>query len=406
MKIFRCFVGLLAIVGFLVSCGGGGGDSAITYTGRYIDAPVKGLSYLASPSGLSGLTDADGKFNFKGGDRVSFNLVTTGGNINVGSTAPATPSSPAVNVPVSVLTLPNGVQIAQILQSLGGTNSSIDVSPVNPNVSALTSSADVLSINKFISTGGYSNVSAAIPELIGANSALSNALGSLVGINAALSASPHALFANNNYYAYLNGGSFYGVGDSNFTTYSGSIGTWSETGASGIAITNNLDITTQVNLSQFDSNGGLYWINSNSSAVGIYRRILKAQEGGFSSGLAIANTSFGIYGGLVALCPNGTNKVKLAFDASGNNFTSYCDDSILSSGIVVSNSYISGLIHLRSTLFGDVLIGATKDSLLDSSNRIVSGAIVGIQIGGSNLSVLLPPGPGIFALKNCYFSCP
>lgn len=61
----------------LTSCGGGGGNSVSifetpTLTAYYVDAPVKGLIYESSPSGLSGLTDEQGAFKFKQGDIVSF----------------------------------------------------------------------------------------------------------------------------------------------------------------------------------------------------------------------------------------------------------------------------------------------------------------------------------------------
>jgi len=61
----------------LTSCGGGGGNSVSTFqtptfTAYYVDAPVKGLIYEASPSGLNGVTDERGAFNFKLGDHVSF----------------------------------------------------------------------------------------------------------------------------------------------------------------------------------------------------------------------------------------------------------------------------------------------------------------------------------------------
>lgn len=61
---------------FMTSCGGGGNTVATfetpTLTAYYVDAPVKGLIYEASPSGLNGVTDAGGAFNFKQGDSVSF----------------------------------------------------------------------------------------------------------------------------------------------------------------------------------------------------------------------------------------------------------------------------------------------------------------------------------------------
>jgi hypothetical protein len=60
----------------LASCGGGGNTvspfETPTLTAYYVDAPVKGLIYEASPSGLHGVTDERGAFSFKRGDYVSF----------------------------------------------------------------------------------------------------------------------------------------------------------------------------------------------------------------------------------------------------------------------------------------------------------------------------------------------
>ena len=72
----RLFV-LVTMTLFLTSCGGGGTNSVSvfetpTLTAYYVDAPVKGLIYEASPSGLNGVTDEQGAFNFKQGDFVSF----------------------------------------------------------------------------------------------------------------------------------------------------------------------------------------------------------------------------------------------------------------------------------------------------------------------------------------------
>ena len=104
----------------LTACGGGGGTTSTgggttSYTGTYIDSPTKGLSYSASPSGLSGVTDASGTFAFNAGDTVSFAITTPNGTISAGSTTPATPTSASVPAVVSVLSMKNGVSIAQTL---------------------------------------------------------------------------------------------------------------------------------------------------------------------------------------------------------------------------------------------------------------------------------------------------
>ena len=56
--------------------GGGGGTPSVAapLQGVFVDSPVQGLGYSATPSGLSGLTDANGQFNYNPGDTVTFNL--------------------------------------------------------------------------------------------------------------------------------------------------------------------------------------------------------------------------------------------------------------------------------------------------------------------------------------------
>ena len=78
----------------LTSCGGGGGNSVATFetptlTAYYVDAPVKGLIYEASPSGLSGVTDERGAFNFKKGDLVSF-YIDLVNRVYIGKVQPVT----------------------------------------------------------------------------------------------------------------------------------------------------------------------------------------------------------------------------------------------------------------------------------------------------------------------------
>lgn len=141
---------ILVSLSVLTACGGGGGgtkapsaDSSPTLTGVFIDAPTKGLTYKATPSATTGTTDAEGKFNFKAGDTVSFSITTSGGEITLGSALVSIPSNS--NAVVSVLSLPNGVQAAQILQTLNqGSATNIDVGNLS------LSSADVAKLNSYM----------------------------------------------------------------------------------------------------------------------------------------------------------------------------------------------------------------------------------------------------------------
>jgi hypothetical protein len=148
-KIFNAFC--LVYLFLLTSCGNGGGggsvatsiDTSPTLTGFFIDAPTKGLTYRATPSATSGTTDSEGKFNYKAGDSVSFSIPTNSGAISLGSTIVSTPSGS--NAVVSVLSLPNGTQAAQVLQTLNkGTVSNIDVSDI------ILSAAEVAKLNSYI----------------------------------------------------------------------------------------------------------------------------------------------------------------------------------------------------------------------------------------------------------------
>jgi hypothetical protein len=100
------------ITSLLTACGGGG-TGAVT-TGQFINSPAKGVSYRTS-SGLSGVTDANGNFEFRAGDSVSFSLDLGNGNsLSLGSATGGTA--------VSVLSLSGSsidpLAVSQVLQTL------------------------------------------------------------------------------------------------------------------------------------------------------------------------------------------------------------------------------------------------------------------------------------------------
>ena len=202
----------------LTACGGGGGGSGggsnnggapgvATYTGKYIDAPTKGLFYRASPSGLNGLTDDNGSFSFQANDTITFQIQSpTGGNINAGSITPATPPNTSTPVIASVLDMSNGVAIAQILQSLGGTGAVIDVGYTTPSVSVLNTST-VTALNNFVGSGGTTTKP---PEItIDATTASSNATKALASVAPVTSSitTVSGLTAFNTYFGGLNANS-------------------------------------------------------------------------------------------------------------------------------------------------------------------------------------------------------
>lgn len=87
----------------LAGCGGGGGGGSDdgggtpvtgSQTGVFTDAPVNGLTYVASPSGVTGVTGdngTDGGFRYEPGDTVTFTL----GGLTLGSTTGAATVTPA-----------------------------------------------------------------------------------------------------------------------------------------------------------------------------------------------------------------------------------------------------------------------------------------------------------------------
>jgi hypothetical protein len=94
-------------------------------TGTFHDAPTQGLLYTATPSGLSGTTDADGHFRYELGDVVTFSLPLGSGTLVLGAYMPD-----GLNATLSVLSLPRGGLAAQLLQSLdhSATPDTLDVS--------------------------------------------------------------------------------------------------------------------------------------------------------------------------------------------------------------------------------------------------------------------------------------
>ena len=122
---------------------------ATTYSGQFIDAPTQGLSYSASPSGLSGTTDADGTFAFRAGDKITFSLNLGGSNVvNIGI-SPVLAEPSGSSLPLFVQSLPSGLQVAQVLQSLNhGSASAMNVSGLQ------LPAADTTDLNNFITSAG------------------------------------------------------------------------------------------------------------------------------------------------------------------------------------------------------------------------------------------------------------
>jgi hypothetical protein len=142
----------------LTACGGGGSSSSVTtaptnLSSTFLDAPVTGLCYSASPSGKSGVTDSSGNFSYLENDTVTFWVDGSGSDCNGTTSATATSvqlgSITPTGVQSFVLSLPQGVQVSQTLTALNiGSNSAMNVGGIK------VASTDVANINTFISSGG------------------------------------------------------------------------------------------------------------------------------------------------------------------------------------------------------------------------------------------------------------
>ena len=117
----------------LAACGGSSSSTtstpnnsdnseAVTEIGVFIDAPVKGLVYVSSPSGKEGVTNEKGEFEYIDGDTVSFNM----GSIELGSATPDNTNK------VKVTQLEQALLVAQLLQVLDtdADENKIDISDI------------------------------------------------------------------------------------------------------------------------------------------------------------------------------------------------------------------------------------------------------------------------------------
>ncbi|NOS81443.1 MAG: hypothetical protein HOP32_07680 [Nitrospira sp.] len=119
------FMYALPLVFAIAACSSGGGDgggggttpAASPSVGVFIDSPVQGLGYNSTPSGLSGLTNANGQYNYLPGDTVTFNLYGQ----SIGAAVTAGPIVTALSVfNATSITDPKVVNLSQLLLTLAG----------------------------------------------------------------------------------------------------------------------------------------------------------------------------------------------------------------------------------------------------------------------------------------------
>ncbi|MEK7761143.1 MAG: kelch repeat-containing protein [Nitrospirota bacterium] len=122
-RLIQSLCGLLLLT-VVTACGSGGGDggggtppAAAPLAGVFVDSPVQGLGYSCVPSGLSGVTNASGQYNYQPGDTVTFSLY---GRL-IGTGVPASPVVTALTVfSASSLTDPQVINLSQLLLTLAG----------------------------------------------------------------------------------------------------------------------------------------------------------------------------------------------------------------------------------------------------------------------------------------------
>lgn len=115
----RNLIAILTLSLVIAGCGSDGGSNPLE--GRFIDDPVKGLTYTCTGGGKSdntGKTSATGGFNYFDGQTCTFKIgnVTLGAAIKVGSDSVITPQDVA-GVSRSATDAPSALAIAQFLQS-------------------------------------------------------------------------------------------------------------------------------------------------------------------------------------------------------------------------------------------------------------------------------------------------
>lgn len=181
----------LILLVFLTSCGGGSNtieNVGPVLSGELINSPAKGI-YYETTSGLTGVTDVNGSFNYRTGDTVTFSLDLGSTKITLGSI-----TNPNSKTSVLSLNVPNGgdsLAVAQILETLdrSSIDGKLDLSrisvPVGSNLISSISNAIKLSS---ISQSSIGSIAAEVQSILTMNDQGSLKYGlSGVGVSQALS---------------------------------------------------------------------------------------------------------------------------------------------------------------------------------------------------------------------------
>lgn len=117
-------------LGLALSACDGSGKAPAVQTGQLVDAAVQGATYKATPSGLSGVTDVNGNYQYQAGDKVVFSF----GNIvfpEVTATGTVTPQALA-GVDGNDFDSQTVKNIARFLQSLDANGDPSDGIVIDP----------------------------------------------------------------------------------------------------------------------------------------------------------------------------------------------------------------------------------------------------------------------------------
>ncbi len=135
----KIFASLL-VVSMLVLFGCGGGSSGTaTATGKFIDAPVAGMTYVSG--GQKGITTADGSFTYEVGQNVTFSI----GGIVLGTAPGKTIMTPVTLAAAgSTEATPEVVARVQFLMTISTTDTTTGVMTIKPGVMTTAASKSIV----------------------------------------------------------------------------------------------------------------------------------------------------------------------------------------------------------------------------------------------------------------------
>lgn len=154
-------------VGLAVAACGGGGSGVNALTGTLSDSVVKGVSYSASPSGLRGMTGANGEFSYLAGDTVTFKI----GGLTLGSINMSNPALASVGGSITVRpkdlagvtdeTAEPALAMAQLIQTAAGNPTAaathIDVSGNAGKFTGEASIGTLADVGTLLAQKGFTN---------------------------------------------------------------------------------------------------------------------------------------------------------------------------------------------------------------------------------------------------------